>query len=254
MADTPTDTTTATAHKALGLAAGALGVLVAILQGQVEAGMADGPSLRDTGEEFSFVVDKTCGATPSLNINGLGAANLRKFSGGAYVTLAAGDIVATQPVRVRYSGTTFDIISAAADFGVFVPTGMVAPYAGFSAPAGYLLCFGQAVSRTGATAALFAVCGTTYGAGDGSTTFNVPDMRGMVAGGQSNMGGSDRGNLTGGTVLGAALGAQTQNTGGENTDNPVRNDATNVNVASSGHVHGVSVIQPTFILNYIIKT
>jgi hypothetical protein len=46
----------------------------------------------------------------------------------------------------------------------------------------------------------------------------------MVAGGQSNMGGSDRGNLTGGTVLGAALGAQTQNTGGENTDNPVRNE------------------------------
>lgn len=80
-----------------------------------------------TGQEFSFVVDKTCGATPSLNINGLGAQNLRKFSGGAYVTLAAGDIVATQPVRVRNSGTTFDIIAAAADFGVFVPTGSVFP-------------------------------------------------------------------------------------------------------------------------------
>jgi hypothetical protein len=46
MAATPTDTTTATAHKALALAGGALGVLVAVLRGQVEAGVADGPTLR----------------------------------------------------------------------------------------------------------------------------------------------------------------------------------------------------------------
>lgn len=46
MATTPTDTTTATAHKALALAGGALGVLVAVLHGQVEAGVADGPTLR----------------------------------------------------------------------------------------------------------------------------------------------------------------------------------------------------------------
>jgi hypothetical protein len=207
-----------------------------------------------TGQEFSFVVDKTCGATPSLNINGLGAQNLRKFSGGAYVTLAAGDIVATQPVRVRNSGTTFDIIAAAADFGVFVPTGSVFPYAGTSAPSGYLLCFGQAVSRTGATAALFAVCSTTYGSGDGSTTFNVPDLRGYVAAGKDDMGGSAAGRLSGGTVLGAALGAQTTNTSGPDLTVPVRNDATNVNVAAFNHEHTVSTVQPTFILNYIIKT
>lgn len=58
-----------------------------------------------------------------------------------------------------------------------VPTGVVAPYAGAAAPAGWVLCNGAAVARTGTFAALFAVIGTTYGAGDGSTTFNVPDMR-----------------------------------------------------------------------------
>lgn len=54
--------------------------------------------------------------------------------------------------------------------------GMVQMFAGSSAPAGWLFCRGQAVSRT-TYAALFSVIGTTYGAGDGSTTFNLPDMR-----------------------------------------------------------------------------
>src|SRR5207302_11385946 len=49
-----------------------------------------------------------------------------------------------------------------------------------TAPTGFLLCDGSAVSRTTYTA-LFAVIGTTYGSGDGSTTFNVPDLRGRVA-------------------------------------------------------------------------
>jgi microcystin-dependent protein len=59
-------------------------------------------------------------------------------------------------------------------------SGMLIPYAGPGTPAGFLLCDGSAVSRTGATANLFAVLGTTYGIGDGSTTFNLPDMRGRV--------------------------------------------------------------------------
>jgi microcystin-dependent protein len=56
------------------------------------------------------------------------------------------------------------------------PTGAVIPFAGAAAPTGYLLCNGAAVSRT-TYAALFAVLSTTFGVGDGSTTFNVPDMR-----------------------------------------------------------------------------
>lgn len=64
------------------------------------------------------------------------------------------------------------------------PAGIVMPFAGSTAPQGYLLCDGSAVSRTD-YAALFAVIGTTYGAGDGSTTFNVPDISGRVVIGPS---------------------------------------------------------------------
>ncbi len=55
----------------------------------------------------------------------------------------------------------------------FVPLGGIIGYAGATAPAGYLACNGAAVNRR-AYAALFSLCGTTYGPGDGSTTFNVP--------------------------------------------------------------------------------
>lgn len=58
-----------------------------------------------------------------------------------------------------------------------VPVGEVAIFGG-AVPAGWLACDGSAVSRTGATAALFAYLGTTWGAGDGVTTFNLPDLRG----------------------------------------------------------------------------
>lgn len=74
-------------------------------------------------------------------------------------------------------------------------TGTVLPFAGSTAPDGWLLCYGQAVSRT-TYAVLFAVIGTTYGIGDGSTTFNVPDLRGRVAAGKDDMGGSAAGVIT----------------------------------------------------------
>lgn len=59
------------------------------------------------------------------------------------------------------------------------PAGIVIPFGGATAPEGWLLCDGSAVSRT-TYATLFEVIGTTYGAGDGSTTFNVPDLSGRV--------------------------------------------------------------------------
>lgn len=58
-----------------------------------------------------------------------------------------------------------------------LPTGSVIPFAGAAAPLGFLLCDGGTVDRT-AFAALFAVLGTTFGAGDGATTFHLPDLRG----------------------------------------------------------------------------
>lgn len=90
-----------------------------------------------------------------------------------------------------------------------VPAGVVAPFAGTTAPTGWLLCAGQAVSRT-ANAALFAAIGTAFGAGDGSTTFNLPDMRGRLALGLDNMGGTDAGRLSVANTLGGSGGAQTK--------------------------------------------
>jgi microcystin-dependent protein len=58
-----------------------------------------------------------------------------------------------------------------------VPTGAIMPFAMNTAPSGWLAANGSAVSRT-TYAALFAAIGTTYGAGDGSTTFTLPDLRG----------------------------------------------------------------------------
>ncbi len=66
-----------------------------------------------------------------------------------------------------------------------LPVGAQVPYVGTTAPNGWLLCDGSAVSRT-QYAELFAVIGTTYGAGDGKTTFNLPDKRGKVSVGRNS--------------------------------------------------------------------
>ena len=79
-----------------------------------------------------------------------------------------------QPVS---NPTYWDI--AFSPYEAMVPTGSTQMFAGTSAPRGWLIADGRAVSRT-TYAALFAVIGTTYGSGDGSTTFNLPDMRGVV--------------------------------------------------------------------------
>ena len=63
--------------------------------------------------------------------------------------------------------------------GNLIPTGMIQMYSGSAAPTGWFLCDGTAYSRT-TYATLFAVISTTYGSGDGSTTFNVPDFRGRM--------------------------------------------------------------------------
>lgn len=68
-------------------------------------------------------------------------------------------------------------------------TGVIFDFAGSTAPDGFIMCYGQAISRT-TYAALFAVIGVTFGPGDGSTTFNVPDLRGRVIAGKDDMGGT----------------------------------------------------------------
>jgi len=73
---------------------------------------------------------------------------------------------------------------------ILVPTSAVMAFAGGDPPSGWLYCDGQAVSRT-TYAALFAIISTTYGAGNGSTTFNVPDLRGVFIRGHDNGRGLD---------------------------------------------------------------
>lgn len=127
-----------------------------------------------------------------------------------------------------------------------VPPGTVITFAGSSAPAGYLVCGGQAISRT-TYARLFAVIGTLYGSGDGSTTFNVPDLRGRTAYGLDNMGGTAAnrivlasGNMDG-TIMGNAGGNQVGTvtlTQGElpNVTLPV----TSITVVDPGHGHALN--------------
>lgn len=78
--------------------------------------------------------------------------------------------------------------------GDTIPPGVYVPYGGSQAPAGWLLCNGQAVSRT-TFAALFAAIGTRYGQGDGATTFQVPNMidRTFIGAGGSYSAGSSGG-------------------------------------------------------------
>ena len=76
-----------------------------------------------------------------------------------------------------------------------IPTGVLIPFAGTSAPDGWLLCDGSAISRS-TYSGLYTVIATNYGSGDGSTTFNLPDLRGRTALGLDNMGGVSANRVT----------------------------------------------------------
>jgi phage-related tail fiber protein len=85
---------------------------------------------------------------------------------------------------------------AASDLAKIVPPGTVIYVAMSSAPDGYLKCNGAAISRSTYTA-LFNAIGTTFGAGNGSSTFNVPDLRGEFIRGWDNGRGVDSGRALG---------------------------------------------------------
>lgn len=69
--------------------------------------------------------------------------------------------------------------------GLYIPVGMIMPWSKGTTPSGFLVCDGSAISRVD-YAALFEAIGTTHGVGDGSTTFNVPDLRGRLPVGDDN--------------------------------------------------------------------
>jgi microcystin-dependent protein len=98
--------------------------------------------------------------------------------------------------------------------------GAVIDFAGTTEPSGWLFCYGQAISRA-TYAGLFGAIGTTYGTGDGSTTFNLPDLRGRVVAGQDDMGGSSANRLTAPSTAGSINGDTLGAVGGEEAHTPV---------------------------------
>lgn len=165
----------------------------------------------------------------------------------------------------------------AISFSEKLPAGSITQYAGANAPAGWLLMYGQAISRV-TYKALFDAIGVTFGAGDGVNTFNVPDARGRALFGKDNMGGSAANRITSGgggldgVTLGAVGGSETKTLTAEQIPShshtvsgfagsgtaiatggttPKQGTATTTG-AGSGGAH--SVIPPGLVINYIIKT
>jgi microcystin-dependent protein len=94
---------------------------------------------------------------------------------------------------------------------VAIPVGFIMYWPSASIPTKWVTCFGQAVSRT-TYSDLFSRLGTTYGVGDGSTTFNLPDLRGRFVAGWDLAGGLSGNRLTSpinGDTLGASGGTET---------------------------------------------
>ena len=115
-------------------------------------------------------------------------------------------ISALTAVTKARSGDVVPVVTSAGtrkvDVNTFLPVGSYIQHAGPTAPTGFIACDGAAVSRT-TYADLFDVIGTTYGAGNGTTTFNLPDARGLVMVGAGAHGTMTRANGTaynGGTV------------------------------------------------------
>jgi len=221
--------------------------------------------------------------------------SIRELMAQIATAIANGDLIADGQVDSAKLGN-LSVLEAAIGAGAVThpklagglhPIGMVVPFAGFAAPSGWLLCYGQAISRA-TYSALFAVCGTVYGAGDGSTTFNVPDLRGRAVAGLDIMGGvsASRIGTIGGNTLGAAggfeenaltaaqmpshnhfngvgdtgssfmvYGTTTTDVPGVATNNPSGNVSVPTfqgvtSFAGSGEAH--NNIQPTIILSYMI--
>lgn len=214
----------------------------------------------------------------TLQWGGLPATAVKKYSGTSKVDLSGGNLIAGKIYYFDFDGTDFVLFS---EGGSGVPAGVVSDFAGSSAPTGWLMCYGQAVSRT-TYADLYAAIGVTFGSGDGTSTFNLPDCRGRISAGKDDMGGTSANRLTGltggvnGDGLGNTGGAEAvtlstsempshshnffyYGTGSTGTSRPNGTNSSTVvagslATSSSGGGGSHNNVQPTIIFNKIIKT
>jgi microcystin-dependent protein len=141
---------------------------------------------------------------------------------GTVTTSVASSYPITTTITVQWDSGSLDTGLSAVSIGIFSPVnssvpsqffitpGIVVPYVGSTAPTGWLLCYGQEISRT-TYATLYAIIGTSFGSGNGSTTFNLPDLRGRAAIGPDNMGGGSAGRVVAATSQGVTGGAESVN-------------------------------------------
>jgi microcystin-dependent protein len=222
---------------------GELGYLTSVAgTNTITAATALGIDAYSAGQVFTFIPANSNTDAATLNVDGLGAVAIW-FKG---VALVKYELIKNCPVTVMYDGTRFHLINGAYG-GDGVPIGVVEEFAGGTLPGRRLFPYGQAVSRVD-YAELFGAIGTTFGTGDGSTTFNLPDKRGRAAFGKDDMGGSAANRITNaisaivGTTLGAAGGNEAMHghvhtgTTGTQSANHVHSGTTS---NDGSHQHGV---------------
>lgn len=202
---------------------------------------------------FKASADNTAATT--LSVNGIGAKAIRKMTSAGEAGLDAADIKNGYTYSVRYSTTAnsaagawlLDWAPKPATLGDYVPVGSGMDYWGTTAPSGYIFAYGQAISRT-TYADLFAVMGTAYGVGDGTTTFNVPDKRGRASFGKDDMGGvsanrlTDQTNGINGDTLGDTGGLETATLATTNLPSHTHAAGTLATASSGAHDHTVQAV------------
>lgn len=148
-----------------------------------------------------------------------------KTNAATRLTVNSTAATSTVPVVLPSDPTTALQASTKQYVDTVMPAGMIMTFAGTSAPTGWLACQGQAVSRT-TYATLFTNIGTTWGSGDGSTTFNLPDLRGMFLRG------------TGTNATGSSSGAVGPSVGAYAADTYLNHSHA---ITDPGHVHTVGL-------------
>ena len=157
------------------------------------------PAIQGYADKQRFNVTFPSAGTPgsnTINVNGLGAIPLKQYAADGSLVFGIVTAGMNSDVQIVGAGSyalLLDPLPAQA-----LPAGSVMHFAAITAPSGFLKADGSAISRT-TYAALFAVLGTTFGTGDGSTTFNLPDLRGEFVRGFDNGRGLDAGRAFGST-------------------------------------------------------